>query len=433
MTASPDKPESQPAPPTASWLRRAMEGFGGDDEPLGTLKLAAAIGVFFLLLYFFVDLVRGRSQALGIGFHLLVLAGAGSFLALTWTPGFHRFWKLWTYAICAFIMATFIPISAVTGDPESRLLAVLLCPLATASFVSWGPRWQFALSCTSLIAYGIAETFVPISTQFDVYRWMGLFAGLALGECTAFFIERYRKRIRAQLQALEEAARFREREIATMAHDIRNPLSALAGYADLLEQTTLNSADRDQMVARIGSTAWTTNLVVSNLLDLYRMEERGQFQPSRADTDPNPIIAEAAEDCAVQARRAGIGWRCDLGQLPHVRVDPHHLDRIVRNLAAVPIACANGGEVLLRASVCGDGIAIEVNAPAGKISSAELDKMIARPRHEGVSSGAGGIGLYLVRSMIQAAGGNFAARAAQPAGIFLRAEIPFAKTHSDLR
>jgi len=401
-----------------------MEGLGGDDEPLGTLKLAAAIGVFFLLLYFVVDLARGRTQALGIGFHLLVLAGAGSFLALTWTPIFHRFWKLWTYTICAFIMATFIPISAVTGDPESRLLAVLLCPLATASFVSWGPRWQLALSFTSLAAYGVAEKFVPISSQFDVYRWMGLLAGLALGEGTAFFIERYQIRIRAQLQALEEAARFRERQIATMAHDIRNPVSALAGYADLLQQTSLSAADRDQMVARIGSTAWATNLVVSNLLDLYRMEEHGQFHPNHADTDPNPIIAEAAEDCAVQARRAGIEWRCDLARLPNVSVDPHHLDRIVRNLAAVPIACANGGEILLRASVCGNGIAIEVDAPAGRISSADLDKMIARPRHEGA---AGGIGLYLVRSMIQAAGGSFAARAAQPAGIFLRAEIPLAK------
>jgi signal transduction histidine kinase len=394
---------------------------GGDEEPLGALRLAASIGILFLILYLVVDVaIRGT----GLGMHLVVTAAAAVFLALTWTPIFRRFWQLWVFAVCVVIMVMFIVISATTHDPVSRLAAIILCPFATASFVSWSPRWQLGMSAAALLAFGAAQLLVPINDNLNTYRWLSVLAALLLAQSTSIFIDQYRLKIRRQLEALEAAARFREREIATMAHDIRNPVSALAGYVELLEEPSTSPPDRDQMIARIGSTAWNTNLVVANSLDLYRMEEDGRFQAQSTDIDPNPVLVEVVEDCAAQARRVGTRFRQHLEHLPHVSIDPQQLARIVRNLAAVPLTIGCKSEVSFRTSRCGDRIAIDVDAPGVKIAATDLEQMMANPRSSVRPLNAGRVGLFLARSMTEAAGGSLSARTSQPTGLHLRAEFP---------
>ena len=99
----------------------------------------------------------------------------------------------------------FILISRVTGDPESRFIAIMLCPLATAAFVSWGTRWQFAMAVTALLGYAAGEYLVPIETPYRMYRWMGLIAGVIFAQYAAIFIGRFRRRLKKQVQDLEEA------------------------------------------------------------------------------------------------------------------------------------------------------------------------------------------------------------------------------------
>ena len=74
----------------------------------------------------------------------IALAGTCLFFGLVWTDSFKRYWKLWTLVFNLFLMWTFIIISRSTADPESRFIAIALCPMATAAFVSWSTRWQFA-------------------------------------------------------------------------------------------------------------------------------------------------------------------------------------------------------------------------------------------------------------------------------------------------
>ncbi len=395
----------------------------GDDGWLWLIRLSAAIGLVFLLLYVVVD-PQALNEPEHFKLHSISVAGVAAFLALTWTSIFRRFWQFWTFTICLFIMAMFIVFSAVTGDPVSRMIAIILCPFATASFVNWSARWQLAMSFAALGSFAVAQWMVPIPDGFNIYRWLGVLAAVLLAESTAIFVEQYRNRIRGQLEALEAAARFREREIATMAHDIRNPLSALAGYVELLEEPGARPADRDQMIARIGSTAWNTNLVVNNALDLYRMEENGSFPMRDGDIDPNPIIANVADDCAAQARRVGLGWRSELADLPGVRIDPRMLSRIIQNSAAAAIGAAKTGHVRITTSVRDGRIAIEIEAPSASIAAADLEQMMANPRGRSHSPGAGKIGLFLARAMTEAADGAFTVDLANPAGLRLRAEIP---------
>ena len=143
---------------------------------------------------------------------------------------------------------------------------------------------------------------MPIQTPYSMYRWMGLFSAVIFAQYTSIFIERYRRRLRKQVADLEEAARFRETQIATMAHDIRSPVAALSGYVNLLEDADTSPKERTDLLGRIGSTAWNMDLVVSNVLDYYEAQDK-EIVASPVELDPNQLLNEIADDCGLQARR----------------------------------------------------------------------------------------------------------------------------------
>ena len=151
-----------------------------DEESLRVVKLGGAVAIFTLLAYLAHDQHLRGENAPEIGWHWVTLGATCLFFALLWTQWFRRRWKSWVLMYSLFVIGMFILISRVTGDPESRFIAIMLCTLATAAFVSWGTRWQFAMGVTALLGYAAGEYLVPIETPFRMYRWMGLIAGVIL-------------------------------------------------------------------------------------------------------------------------------------------------------------------------------------------------------------------------------------------------------------
>ena len=412
--------------PTSTESARITSEFAwteDDEESLRVLKLGGALGIFMMLAYLAYDEhVRGPN-APGGGLHWLLLGISLLFFSLVWTRAFKRRWKLWALLYICFLIAMFIAISHFTGDPESRFIAITLCPLATAAFVSWGTRWQLAMALTAIAGYAVGEYLVPIETPFGTYRWMGLFAAVIFAQYTTVFIDRYRRRLYGQVYALEEAARFRQSQIATMAHDIRSPVAALSGYVELLEDDELGPKERADLLGRIGSTAWNMNLVVSNVLDYYDIQEN-DVVPTPAELDPNVVIAEVAEDCALQARRRRLSLRTEFSRLPTCRLDPRHLDRIVRNLLAYAIGRMARGEVVVRTGVYNEMIVVDITDTGRSVSMSELEGLFQGPDKGGRGGPGSGLGLYVARAMAESVGGRVQARQSPGRGVTLFAELP---------
>ncbi len=416
--------EARTAPMFPDVLRAAseLEWTEDDEESLRTIKLGAALGVLMLVAYLEYDLRISGHSGIGATFHWIILGGTTGFFLTLWTRAFRRQWKLWTFSICIFLMWMFTVISASTHDPESRFITMALCPLATASFVNWGSRWQFAMASASLAAFCAAQYFVPIENPFIMYQWLGLVAALAIAQFTAVYLERYRRRLIRQVEDLEQAARFRQNQIATMAHDIRSPVAALSGYVSLLEEDHVDPIERADVLGRIGSTAWYMDLLVSNVLDLYQVEE-GNIIAAPIVVNPNLLLGEITADCATQARRRRLGLRTEFSTLPHCLVDPRHFDRIVKNLIAFAIARTITDEVIVRTSLRSRWIVIEVTDDGSLPTPDELATLFEPPSADGRKGRARGLGLYIARAMAQAAGGRVEARYAGARGITLSAEL----------
>ncbi len=190
------------------------------------------------------------------------------------------------------------------ADGDSRYIIILLFPVATAAFVNWESSWQALMGLACLVLYGLAWMLIPVPGDTSA-RWAGLFAAIALAQCISVFIGEYRRRIDAQIDQLKQAATFREAQIATMAHDIRSPVAAIAGFVDLLDDDELGEEDRKAILSRIGTTAWLMDLTVSNVLDLYQISG-GHISAMPTRVDPNRIVADAASNCAPQAIHKGL-------------------------------------------------------------------------------------------------------------------------------
>jgi signal transduction histidine kinase len=402
---------------------QVVEWTQDDEESLRTIKLGAALAVVMLVAYLEYDLrVRGH-RGIGALFHWVILGGTAIFFATLWTSAFRRHWKLWTFSICIFLMWMFTIISASTLDPESRFVAMALCPMATASFVGWGPRWQFSMATASLAIFCAAQYLVPIENRFVMYQWLGLVAALSIAQFTSIYIDRYRRRLSRQVEDLEEAARFRQSQIATMAHDIRSPVAALNGYVTLLEEDHIDPHERADVLGRIGSTAWSMDLVVSNVLDFYQVQEH-DIVASPVDLNVNQLLAEITADCAQQARRRHLEFFTELSDLPPCKMDPRHFARIVKNLVAFALVRTSSGEVVLRTSTRSRWIVIDVTDNGPSPTPAELAALFDRPTGNGRTSPARGLGLYIARTMADAAGGRIEAGYASGRGITLTAELP---------
>ncbi len=395
-----------------------------DEESLRVVKLGGAVAILTLLAYLAHDQQVRGGNAPGSTLDLLMLGATCLFFGLVWTRWFKRRWKSWVLLYSLFVIAMFIVTSRVTGDPESRFIAIMLCPLATAAFVNWGTRWQSAMAATALLGYAAAEYLVPIATPYSMYRWMGLIAAAILAQYAAIYIGRFRRRLKKQVLDLEEAARFRQTQIATMAHDIRSPVAALSGYVNLLKEADITPKERTDLLERIGATAWNMDLVVSNVLDYYEVQE-GDLVPAPAKLDPNQVLSQVAEDCALQARRRRLNLRIEIARLPACKLDRRHFERIVRNMFAYAIGRMAKGEVVLRARLRNESIAVEVSDSGPSLSSEELEALFERPSKTGAYGAVRGLGLYIAHAMAEAAGGRVEARLADGRpGLTLVAELP---------
>jgi signal transduction histidine kinase len=409
-----------------------VEDFDDNAEAINILKMSGPVGIFFLLAYIAID-SRARLAPASMPaspYHWIALATILAFFGLTWLPGFRAHWRAWSLMCCIVMMILLIRISAVTHESNTRYITIILCPFATAAFVIWGWRWQLCLIVACFFLYIVAEAAVPIGRPFEIHRALGMVAALTLSQFTAVFLDRYRRRVKGQLVQLAEAGAFRETQIATMTHDIRNPLATLVGLVTLLVEDDLPEKERNNLLSRVWSTTTSMDLLVKNVLDLYLLEER-RLRPNWRLIDANSVINDCAEHCGIEARLKGLRMKLELGGLPKANLDPIHLERIIANLLTSAIRRTPAGEVRLRTSQRGAWVVIELSDTGPEATPTEIEHIFDRPNLglDGARSSA--LGRYIAQALIEADGGKIQAKVEDGWGLNLIVQLPIEAPQAD--
>ncbi|HYM84972.1 MAG TPA: PAS domain-containing protein [Candidatus Dormibacteraeota bacterium] len=204
----------------------------------------------------------------------------------------------------------------------------------------------------------------------------------------------------------------REREgardafLGVLAHELRTPLTTIVGSARLLGRASLEGAVRDTLAADIGAEAERMAAVVENLLVLSR------FERGIAMSVDEPVLVQRVVPRILTSEQAiypAIRFDADLGvDLPPVRGEDSLLGQVLRNLVS-NAAKYGGGEVRVAAERFEGGVRMIVTDDGPGVDPADVpylfDLFYRSPRTRTIAPGAG-IGLFVVRRLVQAMGGE---------------------------
>jgi nitrogen-specific signal transduction histidine kinase/DNA-binding NarL/FixJ family response regulator len=208
-------------------------------------------------------------------------------------------------------------------------------------------------------------------------------------------------------EAAEAANEAKTRFLASVSHEIRSPLNAIYGYAQLLERGDgKNGVQAGKVIRR--SAEHLSNLV-EGLLDIAQVES-GSLKLARDTIRFPAFLEQIVAMFEPQAAMKGLGLTLDLPPTPpeFVRTDPKRLRQVLINLLSNAIKFTDRGEVTLRVHYRNELATFEIIDSGIGIAPADIARIML-PFERGATSAerAGvGLGLAITQALVTIMGGE---------------------------
>ena len=218
------------------------------------------------------------------------------------------------------------------------------------------------------------------------------------------------RQVVVMLRGTEARARV-EREhadlIATVAHELRSPLTGVKGFtATLLNRWDRFSDEQRRLVLEsVDADADRLTRLIAELLDVARIAA-GRLQLRRARTDVATVVRHRI-DAQVAAGIPADRFATDLADdVPDLWVDPDKVGQVVDNL--IENALRHGdGIVTVTLRLDADGVVLTVADHGPGVPSHQASRIFGR-FWKGPERGGSGLGLFVVRGLVEAHGGRVA-------------------------
>ena len=224
--------------------------------------------------------------------------------------------------------------------------------------------------------------------------------------------------LRSRAEELAAANRAKEDFLATLSHELRTPLNAMLGWTRLLRMGKLDAAARSRALETIERNAHVQEQLIADILDVSRIVT-GRLRLDLRPIELAPVVDAAIETLQPSAAAKGVELSCTLGRTGKVLGDPDRLQQVVWNLLSNAIKFTPaGGRVSVALSRAGAAAVISVTDTGEGIPAALLPYVFDRFT-QGDSSvtrlhGGLGLGLSIVRHIVELHGGEVSARSEGP-------------------
>ncbi|NTU80765.1 MAG: PAS domain-containing protein [Chloroflexales bacterium] len=232
----------------------------------------------------------------------------------------------------------------------------------------------------------------------------------------------------------EEALQTRDQFLSIASHELRTPMTSLIGYAQLLRKAWLRgSGDLAKMTDRIVRQALQLDGLIDQLLDVSRLQ-RGQFV-----IEPQPVdIAALSAQVMAEFRDTLPPDAVPRVTLAHpdnpvlVMGDPARLDQVLLNLLSNAVKYSPpGGAVQVRVAQTATEAVLEVVDQGIGIPAyvhGQLFMPFFRAPNVGAQTSGFGLGLYIVREIVQRHGGRVEVASVEGTGSVFRVVLPLIGT-----
>jgi signal transduction histidine kinase len=213
--------------------------------------------------------------------------------------------------------------------------------------------------------------------------------------------------------------------VSTVAHELRSPLTSVKGFtATLLAKwDRFNDDQKRLMLETVNADADRVTRLITELLDIARIDS-GRLAVSRQVVDIGKVVERhvaamtaAGEDPDLFKVRVEPG-------IPEMWVDADKLDQVLGNLLENAVR-HGAGRVTIEVEPEGDGAAVTVTDEGEGIADEQRDRVFTRFWRSGRRGGTG-LGLYIVRGLVEAHGGRIEVGRGPGGGARFRFVLPAA-------
>ncbi|MBW3564235.1 MAG: response regulator [Acidobacteria bacterium] len=247
------------------------------------------------------------------------------------------------------------------------------------------------------------------------------------GGCVVLFRDVTERR--AMEMAEEHARRFREAEnanrakdefLAVLSHELRTPMTAILGWSKMLKTEELDEENFQFAIDSISRSASLQAQLIEDILDVSRIVT-GKLFVDEVDFDLAEIVAQAVETVRHRADEKEILITLDLPEVkPKIKGDPARMQQVIWNLLSNSIKFTpRGGSIRASVSAPATGeVVVRIEDTGQGIDKELLPFIFDRFRQAEASStrahGGLGLGLGIVRYLVEAHGGSVAAESEGP-------------------
>lgn len=289
------------------------------------------------------------------------------------------------------------------------------------------PRAGVSLLASALLLGSVLGVLLltPVPLPSDLERAGGLrllvlltgLAGLAVGGAMGWTLAVENARLRTQVQDAFEL-------VGVAAHDLGNPLMSLQLRLHGLRAHVRPDAPAQEGLARVEREAHRLGLLVHDLLDLSR-QSAGRLSLAPEEVDLGELLREVAGRFDEQAAATGSTLEVHAPHAVHGRWDRRRLDRVATNLISNALKFGRGQPVEVHVLADGPRARLAVKDNGVGLSAEAQGRLFGRFERPGDSAQPGnGLGLYIVRQLVEAHGGTLHVSSRPGRGSTFTVELP---------
>lgn len=232
----------------------------------------------------------------------------------------------------------------------------------------------------------------------------------------------------AELQAADQA---RRQLLADVSHELMTPLTAIRGYLETLSMSelALDARTRARYLEIVSQETSRLERVIGDLLDLARLDGGAgalRWQAVPVESLFGRVAARHEREC----RERTITLTAAIEPGAEIAIgDPDRLEQALQNLAANALrATPAGGRIDLRAELAPEGVRLSVRDSGQGIPTEHLpfifDRFYKIDASRAGAAGGSGLGLSIVKAIVERHGGRIAASSAPGAGTLMVITLP---------
>jgi signal transduction histidine kinase len=223
--------------------------------------------------------------------------------------------------------------------------------------------------------------------------------------------------------------RLKDEFVALVSHELRTPLTSIIGYLDLVLDEPFMSTDARRYLEVVERNAKRLLRLVGDLL-FVAQAEAGRLAFDRGEVDLGQVASEAVEAARPTAEKGEVELALEAEPVRPITGDRDRFAQMLDNLVSNAVKFTPpGGHVDVRVAERGDHAVVEVRDTGLGVPAEEQERLFQRFFRASTATSravpGAGLGLTVVKTIVDAHGGEVAVESEVGAGTTMRVVLPY--------